>query len=390
MTILNKLKKSVNYLSSFNSIVCFCSNFYDRQNSIADNSDSLSYNLFHMRSDIWKVTRQKMTQAFTPMKMKMMFDLITVVGEHFVDYMHEKIDDSTILEARDLMARYAMDVIGSCAFGISMNSMVNDSAPFRVMGNRIFNVDGAKRLKYMLRNVLPSVFKYFNLKTVDGEAEKWFKDTITTIVRQREESGQIRNDFVDMIIKLKKEEKLQGQKATVKITDDFICAQAFSFFAAGFESSATLMSFTLYELALNQAIQHKVYQEIIDVLSAFDGSLAYDAIEKMTYLNMVLMEAERKYPAVGVLIRLCTKSYTFPGTNITIDPGTTVSIPVLALHYDEKYYPCPQRFDPERFTESNIASRPSMCFLPFGEGPRNCIGIESFRYLLHIIVIFYH
>lgn len=77
-------------------------------------------------------------------------------------------------------------------------------------------------------------------------------------------------------------------------------------------------------------------------------------------------------------MRKTTTSYTFPGTDVTIPKGIRVWIPNFAIQRDSKYFPEPHVFDPERFTEEAIKSRPTMSFLSFGEGPRNCVGKMSF------------
>lgn len=80
------------------------------------------------------------------------------------------------------------------------------------------------------------------------------------------------------------------------------------------------------------------------------------------------------YPAGTTLGRICTENYHIPNTDITIQKGTQVLIPVLGLHRDPDYYPNPEVFDPDRFTKENKTTRPSTVYLPFGDGPRNCIG----------------
>lgn len=90
--------------------------------------------------------------------------------------------------------------------------------------------------------------------------------------------------------------------------------------------------------------------------------------------NSFLLEALRKYPPVPVLARRCTKDYTIPDTNVVLEKGTDVSIPVYGLHRDEEYYPNPDKFDPERFSEENKSKIPQYTYLPFGEGPRICLG----------------
>ena len=75
-----------------------------------------------------------------------------------------------------------------------------------------------------------------------------------------------------------------------------------------------------------------------------------------------------------MLIRKCSKPYKIPGTDTVLEKGTSVTIPVAALHHDPKYYPEPERFDPERFSEEEKQKRHHYVYLPFGEGPRICIG----------------
>ena len=72
--------------------------------------------------------------------------------------------------------------------------------------------------------------------------------------------------------------------------------------------------------------------------------------------------------------RVCVKDYNIPGTDIVIDKGCKVVIPMYAIHHDPQYYPDPNNFDPDRFLEENVKSRPGNTYMPFGEGPRLCIG----------------
>lgn len=82
----------------------------------------------------------------------------------------------------------------------------------------------------------------------------------------------------------------------------------------------------------------------------------------------------RKHPPFPAVPRICNKAYKIPGTDITIEPGTMIQIPIQSVHRDPDYYPDPEKFDPERFDEENKSQRHSFTFLSFGEGPRYCIG----------------
>jgi cytochrome P450 len=92
----------------------------------------------------------------------------------------------------------------------------------------------------------------------------------------------------------------------------------------------------------------------------------------------VFTETLRKYPSLPFLERKCCSDYELPAPNgngtITLPAGTGVYIPAFGLHYDPTYVPEPEKFDPARFTEQNKRSRPNYTYIPFGEGPRMCIG----------------
>lgn len=90
--------------------------------------------------------------------------------------------------------------------------------------------------------------------------------------------------------------------------------------------------------------------------------------------NVTVTETLRKYPPLTCLTRECTKDYPIPGTHVNLEKGTQVIIPAEALHHDPQYFPEPDRFDPERFSEEAKSGRHHYVYLPFGEGPRICIG----------------
>jgi cytochrome P450 family 6 len=95
----------------------------------------------------------------------------------------------------------------------------------------------------------------------------------------------------------------------------------------------------------------------------------------------IFTEILRKYPVLPFLDRNCVRDYELPdptGKRTMILPaGVGVYIPVMAIQNDPKYYPEPEKFDPERFSEEQKQSRPNYTYFPFGEGPRVCIGKDQ-------------
>ena len=105
----------------------------------------------------------------------------------------------------------------------------------------------------------------------------------------------------------------------------------------------------------------------------------------VTYYNVeyfFFTETLRKYPVLPFLDRKCVSDYKILDPSgrgkVTLPAGTAVYIPVMAIQNDPKYFPEPQKFDPERFTEEKKQSRPSYTYFPFGEGPRVCIGKNKY------------
>jgi len=84
------------------------------------------------------------------------------------------------------------------------------------------------------------------------------------------------------------------------------------------------------------------------------------------------------YPPAGLMDRKCVKTYTLPTEPpFTLKPGDVVWMPIYALHHDPAYFPDPEKFDPERFSDENRGNIKNCTYLPFGSGPRNCIGKAS-------------
>uniref|UniRef100_G1LCJ9 unspecific monooxygenase n=1 Tax=Ailuropoda melanoleuca TaxID=9646 RepID=G1LCJ9_AILME len=100
----------------------------------------------------------------------------------------------------------------------------------------------------------------------------------------------------------------------------------------------------------------------------------YDALAQMEYMDMVLNESLRLYPIAGRLERMCKKDVEISG--VFIPKGTLVIVPTFSLHRDLDLWPEPEEFRPERFSKKNKDSINPYIYLPFGTGPRNCLGMR--------------
>lgn len=157
---------------------------------------------------------------------------------------------------------------------------------------------------------------------------------------------------------------------------DDITAQCMVFFLAGFDTVSTAVYFMAYSLATNPKVQAKVHQEINELVMSLNGRLpAYEDIQKLSYLDMVLSETLRMYPPVPTLDRRCNQMTTIEnndGSKVELQPGDVVFFPVTSIHKDPNYFPEPDKFIPERFSPENRDNIKPFSYLPFGVGPRNC------------------
>ena len=159
---------------------------------------------------------------------------------------------------------------------------------------------------------------------------------------------------------------------------DDITSQCLVFFLAGYDTVSTAMFFMAHSLAINQPIQAKLHKEIEKLCKELNGRApTYEDIHKLEYLDMVLSETLRMYPPVPNLDRRCIQRTTIEnndGTKIELLPGDGVFFPITSIHHDPKYFPEPEKFIPERFSHDNRNEIKPFSYMPFGVGPRNCIG----------------
>nr|AHW57301.1 CYP6AB47 [Chilo suppressalis] len=358
--------------------------FYPRGlNSHDEVIEPMMKNLFFADGDLWRLLRQRMTPAFTTGKLRAMFPLIVERAEKLQTRTANAAAKGKALDARDLMARYTTDFIGACGFGLDSDSLNDEESAFRKLGIKIFKVEIMQAIVLCLKDFFPEVFKHFKIL---GNVEGDVKDLVRAILKQRNYQPSGRNDFIDLLLECREKGTLKGEsierkkedgtpeEATAVLDEELMAAQVFVFFAAGFETSSSATSFTLHQLAFNPEVQKKVQDDIDRVLAKHNDKLSYEAIKEMRYLDWTFKEGMRMFPSLGFLIRKCAKQYTFQKLDLTIDPGVRIFVPLQALHMDPLYFDNPQEFRPERFDPDVFDSNLKNIYLPFGIGPRACIG----------------
>ncbi|XP_076237258.1 putative cytochrome P450 6a13 [Calliopsis andreniformis] len=357
-------------------------NFHDRGMYCNEKVDPLTGHLFLLPGKKWRNLRVQLTPTFTSGKMKQMFPILKETGDLFTKFLNDKAQSREIIDVKDIFARYSTDIIMSVAFGITCDSLNHPNNEFRYWGKKVFE---PKHFWNALMLWAPQVLDLLSLPYNERDLTSFFMNMFEDTVKYRESKNIVRKDFLNLLMQLMKDGYVDADDNTKKSEDRKIAehkltmaeaaAQAYVFYLAGFETSATTVTFCLYELAKHQDIQDKVRNEIHTVIQKH-GELTYNAVSDMTYLHKVISETMRKYPPVPILNRISTKETQLEGTNLRIPVGIPVVIPVLGIHLDSNIYPDPQKFDPERFSEENIKARHPYAYLPFGEGPRICIGLR--------------
>lgn len=333
--------------------------FHDHYLYYNEKEDPLSAHMLAIEGQKWRDRRTKLTPVFTSGKMKMMFDTINSIGDKFVTLIMRDLKTSNDLEISEWLARYTTDVIGNIAFGLNCNCLENPETEFRKHGKTLFRVDEpVAAIKWLVVNSFQTISRKLGLMLNPKAASDFYLKTFKEAIEYREDNKVNRNDFVQMLVQIKQ---------SGLMTFNELAAESFIFYIGGFHTSASLMEFVLYELAMNHEIQSRLRKEIIDILEENDGKLTYDLLSQFKYLEMVVNEGLRKYPPINVLTRKCTQEFKIPGTELVVPKDTQITIPIFSIHRDPDYFPDPETFDPERFSEENIKKITPFTFLPFGE-----------------------
>ncbi|KAJ8953901.1 hypothetical protein NQ318_019141 [Aromia moschata] len=382
--------------------------FTDHLTFIAPEFDTLwSKNLFALKGQKWREMRNILSPSFTSSKMKAMFVLIVECAENFVQHFLNKNEEIITVELKDIFTRFTNDMIASIAFGIKVDSLAEPNNEFYLKGKQVTDISSpSKTIQWLLYKLVPQLNKIKKVTVFDDVVANFFRNVVDETLKMRGGERDLRKgeqkqddkDVIDTGFATAQDSATVNEKLTVNLTNEDITAQALIFFFAGFDSISSLICFSSYEIAINQNIQNRLRQEIRETLKDCGGKLTYDGLMKMKYLDMIISETLRKWPTNVAVDRVCTKAYTIDPVSpdekpVHLEEGVYLWLPLFAIHRDPEYYPDPERFDPERFSDENKGNIRPYTYFPFGLGPRNCIGsrlalLEAKTLLFYLILNF--
>ncbi|XP_041978536.1 uncharacterized protein LOC121732648 [Aricia agestis] len=362
-------------------------------------------NLFSLKGDEWKDMRSTLSPAFTSSKIRLMVPFMEEVGRQMIQALKRDLKESGTgsieVDCKDLTARFSNDVIATCAFGLKVDSHMDKDNKFFEMGKTAATFKFKQMIMFLINAACPGIGKILKLKFFSEETEHFFLDLVLNTMKDREQRNITRPDMIHLLMQAKKgdlthddkttsdadagfatvDESSVGRKKINKVwTETDLVAQAVLFFVAGFETISVAMSFALHEIALNPEVQERLVEEIKEYDTKNNGKIDYTSIQQMKYLDMVVSEVLRLWPPALLTDRVCAKDYNLGRANdkaskdYIIRKGDVLNLPVWSIHHDPEYFPDPLRFDPERFSDENKHTIHPMAYMPFGVGPRNCIG----------------
>ncbi|XP_071583912.1 thromboxane-A synthase isoform X3 [Heliangelus exortis] len=298
---------------------------------------------------------------------------------------------------------FTLDVVGSVAFGTQVDSQKNPDDPFVKNCRTFFEMSLCKPLLLLILSfpfiMIPLLRILPNKK--QKELNFFFIETIKNAIafRDQQDAVERRRDFLQWMLDCRDsadslspgglggmspsaaskqdEAPVAGRAPSVKVqktlTEDEIAGQAFLFLIAGYETTTSTLAFATYLLATHPECQEKVLQEV-DEFSTKHMVPDYQNVQELPYLDMVIAETLRLYPPAFRFTREAAKDCIVLGQRIPA--GAVIETAVGHLHHNPEFWPEPEKFIPERFTEEAKKERHPFAYLPFGAGPRGCIGMK--------------
>ena len=316
---------------------------------------SLGRGLVTNNGSFHRKQRRLLQPAFVPSRVNSYSGII-------MDYTRKLLDSWEDGQSRDL----AIDMTDLTMY-IAAHSLFNAdvSREARQAGDAIAEIQHATHAEFTRGFIVPQFIPIENNRRMRN-ATSSFDDLIYNIINDRM-GGDRFKDHKDILSILLKPDDESGELMDIKQIRDEVA----TLFAAGHETTSNALTWTFYLLAKHQDIQDRLHEEIKAVLG--DRPPTLEDLDRLVYTGMVFNESMRVYPPVWVLnARQAAKTMELDGYKIK--KGQFIMISPYAMHHQERYFPRPEKFDPERFSPENEGKIGRYEYIPFGAGPRVCIG----------------
>uniref|UniRef100_A0A8C1FAZ5 unspecific monooxygenase n=2 Tax=Cyprinus carpio TaxID=7962 RepID=A0A8C1FAZ5_CYPCA len=321
----------------------------------------------------WKRMRSTLSPYFTSGRLKEIFPIAVTHADRFIKNMQKK-DHEQPVKVKEVVGPYSLDVVTSSSFSVDIDSINKADDPFVTNVKKFIQFNMFNPLFLLIRMLLLSAMDFFY------SAVKKIKDE-----HNKESDGRV--DFLQLML----QNQIPGdhfgdtdEQPAKGLTDHEILSQSLVFILGGYETTSTTLTFLLYNLATNPDCLEKLVEEI-DTNFPPDTPITYDALMKMDYLEMAINESMRLLPTAPRLERSSKKTVEING--VTIPKDTLVGIPTYVLCRDPQLWESPDEFRPERFSPESKSVINQYAFLPFGLGPRNCIGMRFALMIMKILVV---
>ncbi|MED6242424.1 hypothetical protein ATANTOWER_004499 [Ataeniobius toweri] len=334
--------------------------------------------------DQWKRIRGVLSPSFTSGRLKEMFEIMKNHSANLIHSMKKKADKDEPLELKEFFGPYSMDVVTSTAFSVDINSLNNPSDPFVTNIKKMLKFDFLNPLFLAVAffPFLGPILEKFEFSFFPKYVTDFFYASLTKIKSNREASQQkSRVDFLQLMIDSQKNSGVQQEKG---LNDHEILSQSMIFIFAGFETSSSSLTFLAYNLATNPEVMKKL-QEEIDATFPNKAPVQYQSLMEMEYLDSVINESLRLFPIASRLERVAKASVEI--NDLVIPKGMVVMVPTWPIHRDPEIWPEPEKFKPERFSKKNKDNIDAYTYMPFGSGPRNCIGMRFALLVMKLAVV---
>ncbi|XP_037566376.1 cytochrome P450 3A41-like isoform X2 [Dermacentor silvarum] len=350
-------------------------NFSDRTLSQSVGSDVWKKSILNLSGEEWKKARAIFTPALTATRLKTIVVKTKTIAGRMTSRVMDAATKNKPVDFFELATNTALDTTAALNYSVDIDSNNDKNHPLMKCLETIYM--GTSGWKVVMLFLMPPVYKVLQPDYPPKSSTDVFKAFVSHLIEERKSKNKEEDDFLQVFMNAdynwEDNAATKGENAEVKkMSLEEITAQGIVFFIAGVESVSMTLSLTTYYLALNPDCQDRVIAEIDKVLTK--GELTYDALQEMPYLDACIKEAMRICTPDSITMRVCTEETTVAG--IHFKPGMCVDIPLAGMHHDPVYFPEPDQYNPERFMPENKDALRPFTYLPFGAGPRNCVGMR--------------